>query len=311
MTYLNSKSPKLADKVPDSQKAEAHTTFQGIALANAILSDPARRKRYDTTGSTSDSILDADGFDWSDYYRAAYADAISADAIEKFAQKYKGSDEEKDDVLVAYEEHKGNMDKLYETVMLSSVLEDDERFRAIIDQAIESGDVKAFKTYTKESAARREARVTGAKAEAVEAEDYAKELGVHDKLFGEKKGAKGKGKAKAKGKAKGGENSEDALAALIMGRQKERSDAFLESLGVKYGATAGPAKKGRKKQVDEEPDEEAFQAAAAKLRGRKKKQVEEEPDEEAFQAAAASLGVKKKKKASEDPAPKASKRSKR
>ncbi|KAF3761361.1 DnaJ-domain-containing protein [Cryphonectria parasitica EP155] len=273
------------DKVPESQKAEAHSTFQRIALANAILSDPLRRKRYDTTGSTSEAILDADGFNWTEYYREAYADSINADAINKFAQKYKGSDEEKDDVLVAYEKFKGNMDMLYETVMLSNVLEDDERFREIIDKAIETGDVKAFKAYTKESTVSKEARKRAARDEGLEAEEYAKELGVHDKLFGSKKGAGSKGKGK--GKAKGKDSSEDALAALIRSRQKERGDAFLDSLTEKYGVTASSAKKGRKKHVEEE----------------------EEPDEEAFQAAAARLG--RKKKASEDPAPKASKKTRR
>lgn len=274
----------ITDKVPESQKAEAHTTFQRIALANAVLSDPARRKRYDTTGSTSESLVDSDGFNWTEYYREAYADAISTDAINKFAAKYKGSDEEKDDLLVAYEKYKGDMDAVYETVMLSNVLEDDERFRRIIDTAIESGDVKAFKKYTGESAAKREARAAEARGEAGEAEEYAKELGVHEKLFGGED-KKGKGKGKGKGKAKS--NDEDALAALIMGRQKERGDAFLDQLAEKYGAGGGSKKSKKGKQV-----------------------MDDEPDEAAFQAAAARLGSGKKK-ASEDAAPKASKRSKR
>lgn len=266
------------DKFPEDQRAEAHVKFQRVAFANAILSDPARRKRYDTTGSTSESVIDSDGFNWSEYYREQYADAINADAIRKFADKYKGSDEEKDDILVAYEKYKGKMNAIYESVMLSNVLEDDERFRAIIDAAIESGDVKSYKAYTNESQKSKDARVAAAKGEATEAEEYAKELGVHDKLFGEKKGAKGKGKAQ-----KNKENSEDSLAALIRGRQKERGDAFLDALAEKYGATT--SKRSKKKPVEEEPDEEAFQAAAAKLG--------------------------KKKKATEDPAPKATKKSRR
>lgn len=256
----------LTDKFPEDQRPEAHVKFQRVAFANAILSDPARRKRYDTTGSTSDSVIDADGFNWSDYYREQYADAISADNIRKFADKYKGSDEEKDDILVAYEKYKGKMNAIYETVMLSDVLMDDERFRAIIDEAIESGDVKNYKAYTNEGQKPKDARIAAAKGEATEAEEYAKELGVHDKLFGEKKGGKGKGKAQ-----KNKENSEDSLAALIRGRQKERGDALLDALAEKYGATP---KKSKKKQVEEELDEEAFQAAAARLG---KKKATEEP----------------------------------
>ncbi|KAI8218043.1 DnaJ-like protein subfamily C member 9 [Colletotrichum sp. SAR 10_77] len=244
------------DKVPDDQRDEAKEKFQSIAFAYAILSDPARRKRYDTTGSTSESIIDSEGFNWSDYYREQFRDAISADAIEKFAKKYKCSDEEKDDVLIAYEQAKGDMDKIYETVMLSNVLEDDERFRKIIDEAIAAEDVTAYKRYTKESKLSKAARIKAAKGEADEAEEYAKELGVHDKLFGDKKG-----KVKKKGKDSG----EDDLAALIKSNQSKRA-GFLDDLAAKYGATSQPKKGKKRAAVEEEPSEEAFQAAAARLK---------------------------------------------
>ncbi|KAI0164194.1 DnaJ domain-containing protein [Xylariaceae sp. FL1272] len=252
------------DKVSEGKKTEAHAIFQSIAFAYAVLSDPTRRKRYDETGSTSESIVDADGFSWSDFYREQFCDAISSDAIAKFEAQYKGSDEERDDILVAYEEHEGDMDAIYEHVMLSNVLKDDERFRSIIDEAIASEDVPAFKTYTKESKKSKQARIKVAKDEANEAEEYAKELGVHDKLFG-KKGEKDK-----KGKKKG---DEDALAALIQRRgqdRKQAADHFLDNLAAKYGAgaTTSSAKSGKKRRAEpaEEPSEEAFQAAAAKLK---------------------------------------------
>ncbi|KND90686.1 DnaJ subfamily C member 9 [Tolypocladium ophioglossoides CBS 100239] len=245
------------DKVSDDQKPEAHEKFQSIAFAYAVLSDPARRKRYDATGSTAESIVDSEGFNWSDYYREQFKDAISADAIKKFAEKYKGSDEEQDDLLVAYEECRGDMDQVYERVMLSDVVEDDKRFRRIIDEAIEQDYVPSFAAYTKESKRKRAARVKAAKAEADEAEGYAKELGVHDKLFGGKTNKKSKG------------SSEDDLAALIQKRQQDRSANFLDRLTEKYGATDPKAKKGKKRRMEDEPSEEAFQAAAAKLKGAK------------------------------------------
>ncbi|KAJ0167682.1 DnaJ -like protein subfamily C member 9 [Colletotrichum tanaceti] len=245
------------DKVADDKRDEAKEKFQSIAFAYAVLSDPARRKRYDNTGSTSESIVDSEGFNWSDFYREQFRDAISADAIQKFAKKYKGSDEEKDDVLLAYTEHKGDMDKIYETVMLSDVLEDDERFRTIIDDAIASKDVPAFKRYTKESKLSKAARVKAAKGEAQEAEEYAKELGVHEKLFGGGKATNGRRKAK-----EGGEND---LAALIKSNQQKRA-GFLDDLAAKYGATSQPKKGKRRAVEEEEPSEEAFQAAAARLK---------------------------------------------
>ncbi|KAL1896159.1 hypothetical protein Sste5346_004902 [Sporothrix stenoceras] len=294
------------DKVAPEQRDQAHKDFQEVALAYAVLSDPGRRKRYDETGSTAESVVDSDGFSWSDFYRAAFADAVNPDAIETFAAKYKKSDEEKGDVLAAYTRYKGNMDGVYESVMLSNVLEDDERFRGIIDEAIAAGDVKSFSKYTNETAASKKARVAAAKDESNEAEEYAKELGVHDKLFGKgRRGVvvededededemgestsppppkKGKGSNKAAKAAKGKKKVDDqaGLAALIRGRQQERSANFLDNLAAKYGATEQKKKKGKGKggkkrsAVDEdededEPSEEAFQAAAARLKNGKK-----------------------------------------
>ncbi|KEY66839.1 hypothetical protein S7711_05193 [Stachybotrys chartarum IBT 7711] len=253
------------DKVPADKKEEAHQAFQEIAFAYAVLSDPTRRKRYDTTGSTSESVVDSEGFNWSDFYREQFENSVSANAIEEFAQKYKGSDEEKDDILIAYEQHEGNMDLVFETVILSDVVEDDARFRKIIDEAIKSEDVPAFPAYTKESRKKRQARVKNAKAEAEEAEVYAKELGVHDKLYGNKKSRKRE------------ESSEDVLAALISKRQHARSENFLDHLAEKYGATSAKTKKGKKrvaKEEEEEPSEEAFQAAAGRLKSAKASHAE-------------------------------------
>lgn len=201
--------------------------------------------------------MDSEGFNWSDYYREQFKDAISANAIEQFAQRYKGSDEEKDDLLVAYEQCQGDMDALYEHVILSDVAVDDDRFRKIIDAAIAANDVPGFPAYTKETKAKRAARLKSAKAEAAEAEEYAKELGVHKEIFGDKKEKKSK------------KSSEDSLAALIQKRQQSRSEGFLDHLAEKYGA-GNKGKKGKKRAMDDEPDEEAFQAAAAKLKSSKK-----------------------------------------
>ncbi|KAK7975578.1 hypothetical protein PG989_014041 [Apiospora arundinis] len=257
------------DKATDETKQEATEKFQQIAFAYAVLSDPARRKRYDETGSTSEAIVDAEGFSWTEFYSAQFKDAVSDDAIAKFAAKYKGSDEEKDDLLVAYENNEGDMDAIYETVILSDVLEDDARFRAIIDEAIKSKDVPAFKAYTKETKKSKDARVKAAKGEAAEAEEYAKELGVHDKLFGAGKGSNSTAK---KGKKSKKDSSEDALAALIRKNQQsreERQDNFFAGLEAKY---AGGSKKGNKRAHDEEmdePPEEAFAAVGARLKKNK------------------------------------------
>jgi DnaJ family protein C protein 9 len=237
-----------------------------------VLSDPARRKRYDETGSTSESIVDSEGFNWSDYYREQFKDAVSTDAIEKFAKQYKGSDEEKDDILAAFELHEGDLDGVYEMVILSDVLEDDERFREIIDEAIKKKEVPNFKVYNSESTKKRQQRLQKARKEAAkeakEAEEYAKELGVHDKLYNNHR-SQDKGTSKGKSKTSK-DSSEDALAALIQKRQQDRSGAgFLDRIAEKYGATS-TGKKGKKRaSPPDEPPEEMFQAAEAKYRAKK------------------------------------------
>lgn len=260
------------DKVDESQKSEAHIKFQAIAFAYAILSDPTRRKRYDTTGSTSESISGSDDFNWSDFYREQFTEAITAEAIEKLSKEYKGSDEERDDVLAAYTAARGNMDHLYEVVMLSNVEEDDDRFRKIIDDAIESGDVKSYKRYVNETQGSKDKRKSKAHGEADEAIQHAKDLGIHDQIFG---GGKGKGKKKG--------NPEDALKAMIMKNRQERG-GFLDKLEEKYTNIDKSKRKNSKKRgadeeeedIDEgEPSEEAFQAVAARL---KKKAKVAEPE---------------------------------
>lgn len=164
------------------------------------------------------------------------------------------------------------MDGVYESVMLSDVLEDDDRFRAVIDEAICEKTVPAFKAYTKESKKSKTDRVKAARGEANEAEEYAKELGVHEKLFGAKAGGSGSGSGGKKGK-KGKQDSEADLAALIKKNQasrKNKQSSFLDNLAAKYAAPSrGKSKKRAVVDDDddeEEPSEEAFQAAAGRLK---------------------------------------------
>ncbi|OQO11085.1 hypothetical protein B0A48_05340 [Cryoendolithus antarcticus] len=244
------------DKVPESKKAAANTTFQNIAFAYAVLSDERRRRRYDITGRTEESLVGEDGeddFDWLSFYRGQYKDIVTTQAIDAFSKEYRGSDEERDAILACYTKHKGSMNKLYKEIMLSDPAEDEDRFRAIIDEAIENGDVETLKGYTEETEKSRNARVALAKKrkaeEAKEAEEHATELGI--------------GAGAGKDEGMGG------LAALIQQRQKARGGNFLADLEAKY---APKGKKGSKRAAkDDEPPEEAFAQTEARRTGKKGK----------------------------------------
>jgi hypothetical protein len=69
---------------------EAALKFHQIGFAYSILSDDQRRKRYDTTGSTSDSIFDGP-IDWDEYFKTLWTGEVSAKTLAEFEAKYKGA----------------------------------------------------------------------------------------------------------------------------------------------------------------------------------------------------------------------------
>ncbi|KJX97209.1 DnaJ-domain-containing protein [Zymoseptoria brevis] len=243
------------DKAAPEDKDTAHTSFQEIAFAFAILSDARRRKRYDTTGSTEESLdLEDDDFNWADFFREQYSNLVTTERINDFATQYKGSEEERKDVLKAYENCKGNMSKLYNEVMLSDVLEDEDRFRLIIDNAIEDGEVEAHAKYTEESEKSRKGRI----AHAQKGRDKERgEVAEVEKAIKEKQTKRAGGK-KTKGEDEGGMGD---LAAMIQQRQTGRAGNFFDHLEEKYAGKDGKGKKGAKM---EEPPEEAFARNAKK-----------------------------------------------
>ena len=253
--YYNAARKHHPDKVKDEDKDEATKRFQKIQFANTILSDEERKSRYDRTGSTKEAAeLDDDDFNWKDFFDGLNK-KVDEDAIEQFRKEYQGSDEEKDDVLAAYTKFKGSMDDVYEHVMLSNVLNDDVRFRKIIDDAIENELVIGFKAYTQEAQGTKKKRTKKARDEAKEAEAYAKELNVPANFFGDRDDMPGDKKGRKK------QNADDALKEMIQQRQQGRQQNFFDMLEAKY---ADPKQKKKAKRGADEPPEEMFQKNAKK-----------------------------------------------
>ncbi|KAN0071217.1 DnaJ domain containing protein [Elaphomyces granulatus] len=238
------------DKVPTEAQEAAKQTFQEIACAYAILSDERRRRRYDRTGNASESLdLSDDDFDWETFYREQFSSMVNATTIEQIKREYQGSAEERQDLLAAFEEHEGQLDRVYEVVLLSSVLDDDERFRALLDQAIAAGEVQGWTNYTEEPARQRQRRLKRAREEAREAEQASRELD-----------SRGRGrKTKPKQKTTGAQD----LAVQIQQRQEDRAEEFFARLEAKYAGTT-TTKKRRSREDDDEPPEAAFAAVGAR-----------------------------------------------
>ncbi|KAL2872816.1 DnaJ domain protein [Aspergillus lucknowensis] len=242
------------DKASPETREEANQQFQKIAFAYAILSDTRRRQRFDLTGSTAEAVDLDDDFDWVDFYREQFSSAIDTNALDKFKKDYQGSAEEERDVLAAFETYEGDLDKVYESVMLCNVLDDDDRFRALIDKGIAEGAVEGYKKYTEEPEKKRAQRLKRAQKEAKEAEKLAKQL------ENEKEGKRTKaGGRKSK---KGSTTESNDLAALIQQRQASRAESFFDRLEAKYSPS------GKKRVAMDEPPEEAFEATTR--RGSKK-----------------------------------------
>ncbi|KAL5003522.1 DnaJ domain-containing protein [Aspergillus recurvatus] len=245
------------DKAPADAREEANQQFQKIAFAYAILSDTRKRQRFDLTGSTAEAVDLDDDFDWVDFYREQFSTAIDTNVLARFKNEYQGSEEEEKDVLAAFESYKGDLDRVYESVMLSNVLDDDDRFRAIIDKAIQSRKVEGYKLYTEEPKKKRQQRLKRAQKEAKEAEKLAKKL--------DKEKEAGSAKAGRSKDNKGSTMETNDLAALIQQRQASRAESFFDRLEAKYNPS------GKKRVAMDEPPDEAFEATAARRSSKKTK----------------------------------------
>ncbi|MCH83725.1 chaperone protein dnaJ 6-like, partial [Trifolium medium] len=103
--------------------------FQQLQSVISILGDEQKRAVYDQTGSVDCAVTEAD--------------------IEDFEANYRGSDSEKNDLINLYKECKGNMKRLFCSMLCSDAKLDSHRFKDIIDEAIASGELKEKKAYKK------------------------------------------------------------------------------------------------------------------------------------------------------------------
>ena len=208
------------DRVGEEDRDLSTKKFQCVGAVYSVLSDTERRGLYDETGEVEDEmdpLKDTDK-DWEEYWRVLFPKVTLKD-IEKFASEFKDSEEERDEIKKAYIDAEGDMGQIIDSVMCATE-EDEERFRKIINELIESKEVDGFKAFTKENKKEKKARKRAAAAEAEEAEQAAAELGLG--------------------------SGQDSLRDLILARQANRgvmADNFLDGLAEKYGSKKGKSKK--------------------------------------------------------------------
>ncbi|XP_071985734.1 dnaJ homolog subfamily C member 9 [Engystomops pustulosus] len=217
------------DRAPEEEKDEATAKFQVLGKVYAVLSDKEQRALYDEQGivdEESDAI--SQDRNWEEYWRLIFK-KITVEDIKEYETKYKGSEEERADVIQAYLDFEGDMDTIMESVVLSGI-DDEPRFRDIIKKAIKKKEVPAYDAFVKEAKKKRDQRKKRAHDEALEAEAMRKDIGLG--------------------------SGEDDLKALIQKRQQDREkevDSFMAQLEAKYckntkkgGQKPTAPKKGKK-----------------------------------------------------------------
>uniref|UniRef100_A0A3B4UWJ1 DnaJ homolog subfamily C member 9 n=1 Tax=Seriola dumerili TaxID=41447 RepID=A0A3B4UWJ1_SERDU len=209
------------DRAPEDPLATEK--FQVLGKLYAVLSDKEQRAVYDEQGVVDEEsdTLSQDRC-WEDYWRLLFPKITVQDILE-FEKKYKGSDEEQQDVIQLYVQHQGDMDAITASALCCSQ-EDEPRLCSIIQAAIESGEVTAFPAFTQETEKKKRSPLgSNADRERQEAEEMQKEMGLGDE--------------------------DDSLVMMLKQRQQSRENnfnSFLSDLEAKYSKKSGKSKRGKK-----------------------------------------------------------------
>ncbi|TPX65601.1 hypothetical protein SpCBS45565_g05077 [Spizellomyces sp. 'palustris'] len=256
--------PDKLSKASEEEKAAATAKFQEIAVWYKVLSDPVKRKRYDQTGELGESddlFGDKGDATWDEYFRQLWDGLVTKESIEEFAKTYKGSEEERQDILEAYQSSKGDIFYILDSVPLMA-LDELDRVREIVTVAISGEDVKSYKKFTKIDQKEISKRKRESDKEAREAEELWQEIkGKYEDK--EEKGTR-------RGLASIQDGGEDALRALIQQRGQGRMNALVQNLEAKYakeastkGKKAGSKRKKGSKDDDGEENKDDITSSAA------------------------------------------------
>ncbi|XP_059668459.1 chaperone protein dnaJ 6-like [Cornus florida] len=135
------------DKNPGDE--DAKEKFQQLQKIISVLGDEEKRSLYDQTGSVDDEDLAGDVVqNLKQFFQTMYKKVTEAD-IEEFEANYRGSDSEKNDLIDLYKKYKGNMNRLFCSMLCSDSKLDSHRFKDVIDEAIAAGELKSSKAYQK------------------------------------------------------------------------------------------------------------------------------------------------------------------
>ncbi|XP_063377411.1 dnaJ homolog subfamily C member 9 [Cydia fagiglandana] len=209
------------DRVGENDKLEATEKFKVLGGVHAILSDSNKRATYDETKCVDDDDDVVVDRDWTVYWRLLFK-KITEDDIIAYEKEYIGSEEERNDLKVAYLAGKGDMDYIVDQVQFARS-EHEDRLKGILRDLIDKGEIPAYKKFTHEPEKKRQRRIAKENREAVEAEELKKELGVGS-----------------------GPNSLELMIKQKQQARAQQMDSLIDSLAAKYGGGNKPKATKRK-----------------------------------------------------------------
>lgn len=238
---------------------EAKQKFQKLNQAYKILSDPKKRKIYDTTGEIDgEGVKDISKFiEAYLYYREKYKEITPKD-IEEYKQRYVGGEDEEEDLINYFEENEGDMTLVLEAIPYSGD-EDKARFIKFFERKLKEGEVsqeyeEMFHS-TKDNV-----QDYFEELDQVEADELVKDL--QEQILGnvERRGNEMMANMMARYGGGGGnfmieeEKEMNDLENAILGNAQRRHEGFIQRLEEVYGGEDEEeimdkvvSKKGRKK----------------------------------------------------------------
>uniref|UniRef100_A0AAY4CZK8 DnaJ homolog subfamily C member 9 n=1 Tax=Denticeps clupeoides TaxID=299321 RepID=A0AAY4CZK8_9TELE len=164
---------------PDRAAGDTQATekFQVLGKVYEVLKDQEQRSIYDEQGvvdEQSDNVKQERN--WEDYWRLLFPKITLQDIVD-FEKKYKGTEEEKQDLTRLYLQHAGDMGRIVESALFSEG-DDEARIRGVIQGLIDDKQLPAYRAFTHESTKKRNHRKRKAEKERKEAEEMQKDLGV-------------------------------------------------------------------------------------------------------------------------------------
>lgn len=251
--YLRLARETHPDKHADDP--DATRRFQDVSRAYATLADAEKRAVYDATGIVDD-VAERD----AQYWREAF-EKVTTQKLDEMKVAYQHTADELSDLKAEYVRAKGDMGKILDA-MLFCTADDEARFRGLLQPLVESGELRSYRAFAAESAAKKQKRRDQASREAAEAEAAAKELGL----------------APGFGAAEGGDDAALRNALMLRGRERQRGfDAMLNSLEKRHGGRGvekssrgrGKAKAAKAGPAHDPLDDDAFAALQQKMMRRR------------------------------------------